>query len=73
MDDEDQRFDFMNQRIDDLATSIKVLNDHSRTQAIELTKLNTKLDTTVSIVKWFISPVALGSFILQVLRIWNVI
>ena len=72
MDDEDQRFDFMSQRIDEMAKSIKVLNDHSHTQEIEITKINTKLDTTVSIIKWFISPVALVSLIIQVLRIWNV-
>ena len=61
-----------NQRLTDLHQSYRVLNDHSQAQEIEIVKLNTKLDTTVSIVKWFISPVAALSLLIQVLRIWNV-
>ena len=61
-----------NQRLTDLQKSYRILNDHSQSQEIEIVKLNTKLDTTVSIVKWFISPIAAVNLAIQLLRIWNV-
>jgi hypothetical protein len=63
----------MNDRITDLSKSYRVLNDHSQATMVRIVKLETKIDTTISIVKWFISPIAFVSLVLQILRIWNVI
>ena len=63
----------MNDRITDLTKSYRVLNDHSHAQAVDLAKLNTKLDTTVSIVKWFISPIAFISLIIQICVVFKVV
>ena len=65
-DDYLKLYEAMNDRITDLTKSYRILNDHSHTQAVDLAKLNTKLDTTVSIVKWFISPIAFFSFVIQI-------
>ena len=72
-DDYLKLYEAMNDRITDLSTSYRILNDHSQETKIRIVKLETKIDTTASIIKWFISPVAVVSLVLQVLRIWNVI
>lgn len=71
-DDYLKLYEAMSDRITDLSKSYRVLNDHSQSHRVEIAKINAKLDTTASIVKWLISPVALISLFLQVLRIWNV-
>lgn len=71
-DDYFKLYEAMNERITDLSKSYRVLNDHSQSHKVEIAKINTKLDTTASIVKWLVSPVALASLFLQVLRIWGV-
>ena len=72
-DDYLKLYEAMSDRITDLSKSYHILNDHSQETKIRIVKLETKIDTTASIIKWFISPVAVASLILQVLRIWNVI
>lgn len=72
-DDYLKLYEAMSDRITDLSKSYRILNDHSQETKIRIVKLETKIDTTASIIKWFISPVAVVSLILQVLRIWNVI
>ena len=72
-DDYLKLYEAMSDRITDLYKCYRVLNDaHSKT-AISLAKLESQVGTTSSIVKWLISPVALVSLLIQVLRIFKVI
>ena len=72
-DDYLKLYEAMNDRIADLSKSYRILNDHSHLQAVDIAKLDTKIDTAVSIVKWFISPIALLSLIIQLCVAFKVI
>ena len=64
--------EMMNDRITDLQKSYRVLNDHSQTQEIEIVKINTKLDTIASIIKFFITPGVALLVVVQVARLAGV-
>jgi len=66
-------YEAMNDRITDLAKSYRVLNEHHQNIEVKIVRLETRIETVVSIVKWFISPIALISLVLQILRICGVI
>lgn len=73
MDDYLKLYEALNDRISDLTESYRILNDHSQSTELKIVKLETRVETVVSIVQWLISPVAIFSLLLQVLRIWNVV
>lgn len=61
-----------NLRLTDLSKSYRVLNDNHQALEIQMARLEARIDTTASIVKWLVSPVAVFSLLLQILKIWNV-
>ena len=65
--------DTTNQRLTDLSKSYRVLNDSHTKLEMRMTRIETRFDTTVSILKWLISPAAVIGLVLQILEIWNVI
>ena len=62
-----------NLRLTDLSKSYHVLNENHQNLEIKMTRLEARIDTTASIVKWLISPVAVVGLLLQVLQISGVI
>jgi len=62
-----------NQRLTDLSKSYRILNDSHTNLEMRMTRIETRFDTTISILKWLISPAAVVGLVLQVLQIWNVI
>ena len=65
--------DTTNQRLTDLSKSYRVLNDNHQSLEIKMTRLESRIDTTASIVKWLISPVAVVGLLIQVLQVCGVI
>ena len=62
-----------NLRLTDLSKSYRVLNDNHQSLEIKMTRLESRIDTTASIVKWLISPVAVVGLLIQILQIYGVI
>ena len=69
----DERITTLGGNYQALNKSYVVLNDHHHTLELELTKLNTEIDTIKALVKWLISPAMIFAVIVELARLGGII
>ena len=67
MNNEDYKlYQALSERVTDIAKNYRVLNENHHNTELKLTKLETKVNTAVSIVKWVLSPMAVISLAIKI-------
>ena len=65
--------EYTNDRISELQENYKVLNDHHQNLEINVNTLQTRLDTAISLLKFFISPGVALLILVDLLRMAGMI
>ena len=66
--DNEGRINVLEGQIVEINKNLMISFDRHAELSLEVTALKTRIDTTVSILKWFVSPVILLNLLLSVLR-----
>lgn len=61
----------LNDRFTDLSRSFNILNDHHSKLDKEFTSLRTEIRTTIRLVKWVVTPTAIGLLLAKLGEIWR--
>lgn len=65
--------EFTNDRLSDLQNNYRVLNDHHHSVEIKVNTLETRLDTAIQILKFFVSPGVAILILVDLLRMAGII